>query len=153
MSDFEVSGADQFLALSKALKAAGRTELRKELNKRIKAAAKPSIAAVKDAARSGLPQRGGAGAFFAQKRATVVTATGRDPGVKVRFAKADQRLDTQGRLSHPVFGRPGSRAITRIRPGVLSGGFQESAPEVRDEVEKAIKSVVDDIVREARRGG
>lgn len=147
MSDFEVKGADEFLKLSKALKGAGRTELRKELNKRIKAAAKPAIQNVKDAALAGLPQRGGAGAFFARKKATVVTATGKDPGVKVRFAKADQRLDTEGRLSHPVFGRKGTRAVTRIRPGVLSEGFQKTAPEVRDEIEKAIQSVADDIVR------
>lgn len=146
-ADFEIKGAEQFLKLSKALKGAGRTELRKELNKRIKKAAKPAGDAVKDAARSGFPQRGGAGAFFAKKRATVVTATGKDPGVKIRFAKGDKRLDTEGRLSHPVFGRPGSRAITRIQPGILSGGFQESAPEVRKDIEAAIQSVIDDVVK------
>lgn len=146
MSDFEVRGADDFLRLSKALKAAGRTGMRKELNKRIKAAAKPSIKAVKDAAREGLPRQGGAGAFFARKRATVVTATGRDPGVKVRFAKADQRLDTQGRLTHPVFGRPPT-VVQRVRPGILSEGFQDSAPEVRKEIEAAMESIADDIVR------
>lgn len=150
MSDFEVRGADDFLKLSKALKHAGRTGMRKELNKRIKTAAKPAIKAVRDAALSDFPQRGGAGVFFAKKRASVVTATGKDPGVKVRFAKADQRLDSQGRLSHPVFGRPGSRAVTNIRPGILSDGFQSSAPTIRGEVEQAIQSVVDDIVREAK---
>lgn len=146
MSDFEIRGADEFLRLSKALKAAGRTELRKELNKRIKAAAKPSIKAVKDAARSGLPQRGGAGVHFARKTATAVTRTGNDPGVRVRFAKADERLDTQGRLTHPVFGRRPS-VVQQIRPGILSAGFQESAPKVRSDIEAAIQSVVDDIVR------
>lgn len=147
MSDFEVRGADDFLKLSKGLKEAGRTGMRRELNKRIRKAGKPAIAAVKDAARAGFPQRGGAGAFFAAKSATIVAATGKDPGIKVRFAKADERLDTQGRLSHPVFGRPGSRAVTQIKPGVLSEGFQSVAPEVRREVEKAIDSVLDDIVR------
>lgn len=147
MSDFQVTGADDFLKLSKALKAAGRTELRKELNKRIKAAAKPAVQSVKDAALAGFPSRGGAGAFFAAKKATVVTATGKNPGVKIRFAKADQRLDTEGRLSHPVFGRPGTRAVTRIRPGILSEGFQDAAPEIRKDVEAAMQTVVDDIVR------
>lgn len=150
MSDIQVRGGDDFLRLSKALKAAGRTEMRKELNKRIKQAAKPAIKSVKDAARAGLPQSGGAGAFFARKSATVVVRTGADPGVRVRFAKADQRLDTEGRLSHPVFGRPGSRAVTRIRPGILSEGFQASAPDVRKDVEAAVQTVIDDIVREAR---
>lgn len=149
MSDFQVNGADQFLRLSKSLKAAGRTGMRKELNKRIKAAAKPSVQAVKDAARSGLPRRGGAGAFFAKKRASVVTRTGSDPGVKVKFAKADQRLDTEGRLTHPVFGRP-PFVVQKVRSGVLSEGFQSSAPEVRGEIEKAIQTVADDIVRGAK---
>lgn len=147
---FEVRGADDFLRLSKTLKAAGRGDLRKELNRRIRIAAKPAVKAVKDAAREGLPQTGGAGAFFGRKSATVVTATGKDPGVKIKFAKADPRLDSEGRLSHPVFGRPGSRAITNIRPGILSEGFQSSAPDVLDEVEKAIDSVIEDIVRGAK---
>lgn len=147
MSDFEVRGADEFLRLSKALKAAGRTELRKELNKRIRTAAKPAIKSVKDAARRDLPQRGGFAAFIASKRARVTTATGRDPGVRIVFSKQDPRLDSIGRLWHPVFGdrRPG--AVQFVQPGLLSAGFQEAAPDVRKDVEQAIESVVDDIVR------
>lgn len=152
MTDFEIRGADEFLKLSKALKSAGRTGMRKELNKRIRAAAKPAIKNVKDAARAGLPQAGGAGAFIAGKKFRVATKTGRDPGVSVVMAKQDPRLDTEGRLAHPVFGRQtadGRRvyAVTRVRPGVMSSGFQDAAPEIRKDVEAAIESVVDDIVR------
>lgn len=150
MSDFDVTGADSFLRLSKALKAAGQTGLRRELNKAVKAASKPAIKAVKDAAAAGLPQRGGAAAFIAGKRFRVATKTGKDPGVSVVMAKQDARLDTAGRLAHPVFGNRQRFAVTRVRPGILSDGFQSSVNEVRPEIEKALEAVAEQVIREAR---
>ena len=103
--DFSVTGADQFLRLSKALKAAGRTEMRKALNKGMRTAAKPLIPVARAAFIAELPHRGSAGEFIAGKRMRAATHTGRDPGVSIVVAKQDPRLDTEGRLAHPVFNR------------------------------------------------
>lgn len=138
--DLSTSGADDFLALSKRLKAAGNKGMRNELNKQIRKAAKPAVKAVRQAAIAGLPAAGGLGSFVAKKRASVVTRTGSDPGVKVRINKQDPRLDTQGRLVHPVFGRRPS-VVQQVRPGVMSEGFQRAAPEIRKDVLEALESV------------
>lgn len=154
MSDFEVRGADQFLALSKALKAAGRTELRKELNKGMRDAAKPLIPKAREAFKAELPHRGGAGAYIAGKRMRAVTRTGRDPGVNIVVAKQDPRLDSEGRLAHPVFGQrraDGRRviAVQRVKPGIFSSAMQKEAPAIRGALEGAMQAVIDTIVRGA----
>lgn len=144
-------GAEQFYRLSKALKAAGEKDLRNELNRRIRIAARPVIADIRAAAIAGLPREGGLGTFISKKQHRVVTRTGRNPGVGIRINKQDPRLDTEGRLGHPVFNRrdkAGKRVyvVQQVRPGVLSEGFQSAAPRVRDDIVAAINSVQDEIV-------
>lgn len=153
MSDFEVRGAEDFLRLSKALKAAGRTELRKELNKAMKKAGKPLVKVARDAFRADLPSRGGAGAFMAGKKTEVVTRTGRDPGVSVRVNKQDPRLDSEGRLAHPVFNQrraDGKRvyAVQQVKPRIFSDAIRTEAPAIRDDLEQALEDVAARIVRE-----
>lgn len=146
MTDLRVRGAEDFLALSKRLKASGQTELRKELNKALKRAAKPLIAKTRDAARSKLPSGGGLGGFIARKPQRITTKTGRNPGVSVGVAKTDPRID-EGRLFHPVFGRrPG--VTQRVTPGWFSETLQDEAPAVRDD----LIAVLEDIANRAARG-
>lgn len=149
MSDFEVRGADDFLKLSKALKRAGRGDLRKELNKAMKVAAKPLVNVARDAFRSGLPSGGGLNAFMAKKPITVVTRTGKDPGVSVKVAKADPRLDSAGRLTHPVFGRR-PNVVQQVQPGIFSTAMQAETPEIRGDLEQALENFAERIVREVR---
>lgn len=151
--NFTVTGADDFLRLSKALKATGRTGLRNDLNKAMKAAAKPMIADVRQAFRDELPARGQLGAFMAKKRTTIVTRTGRDPGVGVSVAKTDPRLESEGRLAHPVFNRRranGKRVyvVQRIQPGLVGRQVEESAPDVRGALERALEDMAERIIRE-----
>lgn len=150
--DFEVHGADQFLALSKALKHAGRTELRKELNKRMREGAKPLIPKARAEAMSRLPQSGGLAKQIAKEPARVQTRTGRDPGVRVVVGKkrGGARSANRGTIRHPVFGNRDVWVDQRVKPGWFDEPMKASEAEIRKELEKAIEDVADKIVREAR---
>lgn len=147
-----LDGADDLLRVSKALKAAGQVELRKQLNKGLRDAAKPMRQVAKDAALRDLPQRGGLNRFVAGKRTRIAVKTGREPGVSVVVAKQDPRLE-EGRLVHPVFNRrraDGKRVVVvqRIRPRIFSQALGLAAPQVRDELVAVINDMAQRIARE-----
>jgi hypothetical protein len=153
--DYVVDGGD-FLKLSKALKAAGRTKMRNGLNKGMRNAAKPLIPVARAAFRAQLPHKGGAGEFIAGKTMRAKTYTGKNPGVSILVIKQDPRLDSQGRLAHPVFNKkqkanPNKRAyvVQQVKPGIFSDALQAKAPAIRKDIEKAISDVLDDIVKGA----
>lgn len=165
MSDFEVKGTADFLRLSKALKAAGRTEMRKELNKRLRQAGKPLIPKIREAALRELPKKGGLAERMAKRPIRIEPRTGVDPGVKVVMPKTQEGYN-DGVIRHPVFdehklgkGQFGPRAKPvpwveqKIGPGLW---FDDEIVANRDKVvpliERAINSVLEDIVREAKRG-
>jgi hypothetical protein len=144
--DVEVHGADAFLALSKHLKAIGETELRKELHRGLRQAAKPIIQAQKEAAARDLPQRGGLAKRVARSRITASVKTGRDPGVSIKTRRTS--TDT-GRLRHPVFGNR-ERWVTQT---VDKGWFSETPYEagrvadVRREIERVLVDVAQEVAR------
>jgi hypothetical protein len=151
MSDFEVRGAEEFLKLSRALKQAGRTELRKELNKGLRDAAKPLVAKTRAAALGSLPQRGGLAARVAGEPQRVQVRTGRDAGVRIVVAKRNGGAAgaNRGVVRHPVFGRD-----VFVEQQVPSGWFDDtlnaSAPEVRPELKAALERVAQRVVDQAR---
>lgn len=162
---FELRGADDFYKLSKALKAAGRTELRNELNRRMKEAGRPLIPEIRAAARRELPRRGGLAERMAKRPIQVVTRTGKDPGVRLVMPKTQEGYN-DGVIRHPVV-RKGNRKLRkgefgprnkpvpwvaqRVGPGRW---FDDTIVANRSKVlpllEKAIQSVIDDIARKAR---
>src|SRR5689334_337574 len=106
MSDFSIRGADDFQKLSKALKAAGKTEMRKTLHKGMKDAVKPLIPKARASARSTLPKAGGLNKLVASASIRPQVRTGRNAyGVRVVVGdKAGARAANRGVLRHPVFG-------------------------------------------------
>lgn len=140
MADDFIRGADAFYEVSKRLKEVGGTgkgSLRSEMMKAVKQAAKPLPAAVAKRAGEVFPERGGLAKVMGKRKPSVVTRTGiQTAGVRIQDRKSDPRMSTQGRIYHPVFGRPGSDAV-QIVPGVR-GYFEEAiedkAAQVRDEV-------------------
>jgi hypothetical protein len=150
VSDFEVRGAEDFLKLSKALKAAGRGDLRKALNKGIRDATKPLVKRTR-AATDRLPSSGGLAARVRAAPQRVQTRTGSDPGVRITAGKPGTGAygaDT-GTVRHPVFG--GSAFVSQaVPPGWFSETLAGSADEVLPEIEKAMQTVVERIVKEAR---
>lgn len=157
MSDFEIRGADDFYRLSKALKEAGHTgkgSLRNELNKRIRDATKPLIRETRENAARTLPSRGGFAARVAKAPQRVQTRTGRDPGVRIVVGK--RRGDgaqgaNRGTIRHPVFGRD-QFVSQRVTPGWFDKPLEAGASKVRPEIEKAIESVAEQVVKGVRRG-
>ncbi len=144
------NGADDFLALSKALKAAGETGLRKELSKAVQDAARPLLPKVKQAARENLPRGGGLNERVAKKPLRVQTRTGaKTAGVRIVGSKIDPRIN-QGRVYHPVFGRPGSGVVQQIpeATGYFDKTLEGNGPAVRDAVTQVLADFCDRIVRE-----
>lgn len=165
--DFDVRGADDFLKLSKALKAAGEDKLRKELNKGIREGVKPVSVKAEKRLRESLPYapRGG-GKAVSQ---TVQPRTGRDPGVRVvvrygsKRASNAQSANSKGVIRHPVFadfdlnsgavGRKGWRWVNQSVPsakGWFDDTYRDAGPEVRRSIELAMQAVADEVVRKAK---
>lgn len=142
-----VQGAEDFLRLSKALKAAGQSGLRKELNKAMRDAAKPLLPKVRAAAASTLPHRGGLAQRISKKPFRVQTRTGaQTAGVRIVGTKVDPRID-QGRVYHPVFGRkPG--VVQSVTPGYFSKTLEESGPEVRNDLTQALEDFAGRLIKE-----
>lgn len=153
MSDFEIKGADQFLKLSKALKAAGRTEMRNELNRRIRTAAKPLIPKARERARATLPKAGGLADLVARAPMRVQVRTGaQSAGVRIAVSKTSGAwAANRGVIRHKTFGHEPWRE-QKVESDWFDGPMRESAPQIRPEVEQAIRSVLEDIVRDAKRG-
>lgn len=154
--DFEVRGAQEFVKLSKALKAAGRTELRKELNKSMRDGAKPLIKDARASARSGrLPDAGKLAQRIARTSMRVQVRTGADPGVSIVAGKrrgAARDLNDNGRFRHPVFGRPGA-FVDQAAPdarGWFTDPMRAGAPRVRKELEAGLERVAAKVVRDSR---
>lgn len=147
--DFRVSGAEDFLKLSKALKAAGRTELRKELTKGLREGAKPLIPITREAAREMLPKHGGLNERVARAPQRVAVKTGGDPGVKLVAGKSGSgaRAADAGVVRHPTFGNRAAFRATRVRPGWFTNTAEQHVGEVLPALEKAVEAVIDKVVR------
>lgn len=154
--DVQVRGAENFMRLSKALKAAGQKELRKELNKNLRDAVKPLIPLTRAAARSTLPSRGGLAAEVARAPQRAQVRTGQNTaGVRLVVGKrrgSAAGSANRGVVRHPVFGRD-VWVEQKVTPGWFDDTLEQAAPdEVRKRCEAAIEAVAEKVVRDARRG-
>lgn len=150
-ADFQVQGAEDFLKLSKALKHAGRTELRKELNKGMRDGAKPLIPKARAEALSRLPSSGGLARQVAKEPMRVQTRTGRDPGVRIVVGKRNggARSANRGFIRHPVFGNRENWVTQEVRPGWFDDPIKAGAPAIRKDLEQAMQDVAAKVVRDA----
>lgn len=147
--DFAIQGADQFLRLSKALKAAGQTEVRKELNKALRDATKPLIVETRAAAGQRLPQRGGLARRMSKAPQRVKVSTGRDPGVSI-VLKAQPGIKN-GTIRHPVFGGP-AFVTQRVDGTWWDDTLEAGAPRVLPEIEKALAAVARQVLNQTKPG-
>jgi hypothetical protein len=147
--DFDVTGGEQLVRLSKALRDAGRTELRKEMHAALRAAAKPLIEDARAEARRRLPKRGGLAAAVAKAPQRVQVKNGSDPGVRivVKSRSGAQRAN-QGVIRHPVFGNRDTWVDQKVRPGWFDDPMHAGAWAVRPKLEQAFENVIEQIVRE-----
>lgn len=147
--------ANNFLKASKALKAAGESQLRKELHGSVRKAARPLIPRARAAARAQLPKRGGLAKAVASSPMRAQVLTGRNKyGVRIAVGKnrrAGARDTNRGRIRHPLFGNRERWYSQQTPKGWFDDTMRAAAPPIRREVEKAIQKSLDDIARRGRR--
>lgn len=145
----ELRGLDQLLDLSKALKDFD-TELRKELHKEVRTAAKPLVAISRTAIAAQYPQEGGVSKTLKRGRIRTAVKTGKDPGVSVVFSGLTVKLiERYGKIRHPVF--PDTKNKTRRQwrwvdqpvpklKGLLENTIRDNAKVVTPAIAKAVEN-------------
>lgn len=158
-SDFEVKGADQFLRLSKALKQAGETDLRKALHKGLRDVVNRVKPEAADALAASLPRRLQGKGRRVKQAVQVKTGAAAGVSVAVRYGSAGtgigavnaKLINQSGSFRHPV--RGGKRWVaqpTRGGLGWFDKTYTNAAPQLRRELEQVLEQVAADIVRKAR---
>jgi hypothetical protein len=150
MLDVQVRGANDFYALSRRLKNAGQGDLRKEFHRSVRSAAKPLIPKVRQAARDTLPKAGGLNERIARKSYRAQARTGAaTAGVRIVGSKVDPRINNEGRVFHPVFGRPGSAVVQMVPAarGYFDDTLASEAPVVQAQITEELRVWADRILR------
>lgn len=136
------SGSRDLAQAAAALKAAGDGQLRRELLRRVREAAKAAIPDVRDAARNTLPRTGGLADRVADQ-AYAVRASYAGSGASVKVTgdgmKGLRSIDA-GHVRHPVFGRE-PWVSQSVDSGFFSETLQGHAPQIRQEIEHAIDDI------------
>ena len=100
----EDMGARVFYEMSAKLKRMGAGDLRKQLHKEVRLAAKPLPPAVRRQAAARFARQGGLNVHMSRgARYRTVAKTGLSTaGVSIRANRTDPRADTRGRIAHPI---------------------------------------------------
>lgn len=149
MSDFSVRGSHDLAVLARRLKDAGRGDLRKELLKGIRTAAKEAIPDIRQSAYRTLPRRGGLAQRVGSQPYTTRTSLALS-GAKVTIVgRGMQELADidAGRLRHPVFGNRSTWAGQSVTPKFFSGAVERRAPDIRKQIESSINDIAKQVTR------
>jgi hypothetical protein len=142
--DIVIVGANQLDALSKRLKAAGSEgkQLRKELLKAIRDAAKPAVGDVKRSVDQRIPSSGGLARKVRVGIGVRTRASGPKTGVRiVARNKINVEALNAGRLRHPVFGNTNVWVQQRVEPGWFTKPIEARQDEIRGSVVDAIDRI------------
>jgi hypothetical protein len=146
--------ADQFYRVSKALKAAGEKQIRKNLHAGVRTAARPLIPKARRAALVELPKRGGLNKRVAGSPMRTQVMTGRNRyGVRIVVVGkrgAGARATNRGVIRHPVFGNRDRWVNQRVPKGWFDDTMRREAPAIRKDVEAAINRTLTEIARRGR---
>lgn len=140
--DVRITGADRLAAVAKQLRQTADKDLRKEMYRGLRRAARPLIADARENARRTLPKQGGLNERVARSRFKVsVRGSGRNPGVRISATGVDARVDTQGRDRHPVFGNRRVWVQQKVRPHWFEIPMRAGAPKVRRELDRVVVDI------------
>lgn len=148
--DVEVRGSQDLAALARALKEAGRNDLRKELLANIRNAGKPVLDDAKATALAELPSRGGLADLVAGSKFAVRSSlSGKSARVTLQAinSKALVRTTDAGSVRHPVWGNRGTWVTQSVKSGWFSDTAAESAPRFRDAISEAMARVAAQVER------
>lgn len=140
MTELHVTAGPEFRRAAAELRRAHAT-MRAEFGTAMGEAARPIIDGARSNAQATLPRRGGLAALVARSTFTVkpLRRSG-STGVRIETADHDRRIDTGGRLRHPVFGR--DRWVQQhVRPGWFTTAAKKAERAVGERMEKAIQRV------------
>lgn len=160
-----VKGADKLREMARKLREAHRTDLPKELDRAIRGAAKPTLAAIREAARrietKGVPKPGAKHPFrgpstpkgLRDKIAGAVVADartgGEDPRVQFRVASSKlpaniqqmpRKFDAGGTFRHPVMGNREIWVSQTAKPWFWAP-IRDHIKDFRGEIDKALDEV------------
>lgn len=147
--DFRIEGADAMLQLGKRMKAAGRGDLLKAMNKELKVAPKRvTTASRKNTSR--LPTSGGLAQRVAKAPQRVTSRVG-NTTASVRVTVAGKKSGAwganKGKVRHLVFGRPGSWVTQDVEPGWFDDAVESESPEIRDDVVDVLTEYAEKMTR------
>lgn len=137
---------DGLVALQRKLKDCDKI-LTRELNKALREIGGELIPDARAAARSGLPRHGGLNERIAgAKMRVAISASKREPGVKIVVKGTDARSSNKGLIRHPVFGKwlP-NLPPQKIRPGWFTDAMKQKAPRVRPKLAAALERTAEKI--------
>jgi hypothetical protein len=147
-------GAAVFYEVSAKLKRAGRGDLRKQFHKDMRETAKPLLPAVRRQAEARFPSRGGLNRHMARgSRYRTVAKTGAaTAGISIRANKTDPRVDTRGRIAHPVPQRDGEPVRDAKGRRVMAvQHFPDAVGFFRDTIEERADLIRADLIRRLQR--
>lgn len=140
MSDVRVTGANELARVAKVLRRIGANDLRKELLRAIRTGGADAVKDVRSNASDSLPRGGGLADLMASSKIGVRTRlSGNSASVKIRAERGEQ-VD-RGTARHPVFGNPKVWASNDVRPGWFTQPLEDSAPEFRTDIERALDKI------------
>ncbi len=162
--DVKVQGAQDFRALSRALKDAGAKDLTRELSRAISAAARPVRDEARASARAHLPRAGGlaeyvAGASFRTQRKT----SARNPSITIslsrRQAQGPGKINLygmdRGKFRHPVHARSTETrdqwkwVTQQVDPGWWSEVVAKLADRSRNQIDASMRIIARKLDRRA----
>jgi hypothetical protein len=140
--DLSVSGGRQLTVLAENLHTLVQRGMRPALDEALAAGAGHAVVAARRNAQAILPRRGGYAAEVAASPIVVDSLHGVASAVVRVTAKGhDPRLDTQGRLRHPVFGRDQWRE-QRVPAGWFTTAMIRSTADVEARLLRAVDAVL-----------
>lgn len=138
-----ITGADQLQRLGLSLKQAGNSDLRKDMLRGLRVAAKPLLEDVKDSARDTLPKAGGLNEFVATGKYSVRNKlAGRNAGVRLVGTKSGHDIAAidRGKVRHPVFGHA-VWATQDVTPGFWEKPLLAGRPKVQFELLRVMDEI------------
>jgi hypothetical protein len=147
MADFDVTGAEKFAQVAKALKQAGDKELKLELRQAIKASVEPMLHDVRDQVSLYLPNRYAATLAPALKVGQRWKTSGSTIGlVLTGYAKGKKsrryvKAINAGILRHPTYGNRGAWVAQRVRPGFWDNPMANAKKKPTEEIRQALDRV------------
>jgi hypothetical protein len=148
-----MSGASDFAALSRRLREAGETGLRRELAKALRTAADPIVREIRDSSnlRSYMPDRYAETLAADLSVSTVQRGSIRSPGVRIQARTGTKKRKVgdvdAGVLHHPLYGNREHwfLQLRGMKAGFFTDPCEKSGPAVRDEILAAMDDVASKI--------